>query len=86
MGATGDRDDNNAAPSFEASAERLQAIVDQLEGGELALEESLKLFEEGVRVARDAQARLDAAEKRVEELLGVDEEGQAKTRPFESGG
>lgn len=86
MTASDDRDETTEdKPSFEASAERLQAIVDQLESGELALEESLKLFEEGVRVARDAQARLDAAEKRVEELLGVDEEGQAKTRPFESG-
>ncbi|HHH29231.1 MAG TPA: exodeoxyribonuclease VII small subunit [Polyangiaceae bacterium] len=72
------------APSFEASAERLQTIVEQLESGELPLEKSLELFEEGVKVARDAQARLDAAEKRVEELLGVDEEGRARTRPFES--
>lgn len=72
------------APSFEASAERLQTIVEQLESGELALEKSLELFEEGVKVARDAQARLDAAEKRVEELLGVDEDGRARTRPFES--
>lgn len=72
------------APSFEASAERLQTIVEQLESGELPLERSLELFEEGVKVARDAQARLDAAEKRVEELLGVDEDGRARTRPFES--
>ena len=71
-------------PSFEASAERLQVIVDQLESGELPLEKSLELFEEGVKVARDAQARLDSAEKRVEELLGVDEDGRPRTRPFES--
>jgi exodeoxyribonuclease VII small subunit len=70
-------------PSFEASAERLAAIVQQLESGELSLEDALRLFEEGVRVARSAQARLDAAEKRVEELLGIDDEGRARTRAFE---
>ena len=70
--------------SFEASAERLGKIVDELESGDLSLEDSLKLFEEGVRVARAAQARLDAAEKRVEELLGVDASGQARTRTVET--
>ena len=69
--------------SFEASTERLTAIVQQLEEGELPLEQALELFEEGIGVARSAQARLDAAEKRVEELLGLDERGEAKTRPFE---
>jgi len=73
----------NEEPSFEVAAERLQAIVQQLESGELSLEDALRLFEEGVRVARSAQARLDAAEKRVEELLGIDEEGRARTRAFE---
>jgi exodeoxyribonuclease VII small subunit len=77
---------SNEEASFEASAERLQVIVEQLEGGELSLEDSLRLFEEGVRVARDAQTRLAAAEKRVDELLGIDENGEARTRPFESGG
>ena len=76
--------DQTEQPSFEASAERLTDIVQQLESGELPLEQSLKLFEEGVRVARAAQARLDDAEKRVEELLGVDADGKPKTRPFET--
>jgi exodeoxyribonuclease VII small subunit len=70
-------------PSFETSAERLAAIVEQLESGELPLESSLKLFEEGVRVARAAQRRLDQAERRVDELLGVDERGEAITRELE---
>jgi exodeoxyribonuclease VII small subunit len=72
----------DAPPSFETSAERLGAIVQQLESGELSLEKSLELFEEGVRVARLAQARLDEAEKRVDELLGVDDEGRPRTRPL----
>lgn len=79
---TSERAPGNEA-SFEASAQRLAAIVQQLESGELPLEDSLKLFEEGVRVARAAQSRLDEAEKRVEELLGVDAQGEARTRSFE---
>lgn len=63
------------APSFETTLRRLGEIVERLEGGELPLEDSLRLFEEGVRLTRSAQARLDAAEKRVEELLGFDENG-----------
>jgi exodeoxyribonuclease VII small subunit len=73
------------APSFEQSAEQLSTIVQRLESGELPLEESLELFEEGVRVARSAQARLDQAEKRVDELLGIDEHGEQRTRPFGDG-
>jgi len=75
--------DGEEGLSFEASAKRLAAIVQQLESGELTLDKSLKLFEEGVQVARAAQARLDAAEKRVEELLGIDDTGQPRTRAFE---
>lgn len=67
-------------PSFEADLARLTAIVEHLEGGELPLEESLRLFEEGVRLSRAAQARLDAAEKRVEELLGIDDDGNPLVR------
>ncbi len=68
--------------SFEASIKRLTEIVQTLERGELALEESLRLFEEGVKLSRVSQARLDAAEKRVEQLLAVDEQGRARTAPF----
>ncbi len=79
----GEPGDADAGMSFEASTERLTSIVKQLEGGELSLEKSLELFEEGVKVARVAQARLDAAEKRVDELLGTSESGEIRTRPFE---
>ena len=77
--------DDEAAPtaSFESSMARLEAIVNELEGGDLSLEESLARFEEGVALARTSQARLDAAEARVEELLGVDEEGRAIVEEFE---
>lgn len=69
--------------TFEESTRRLAQIVAELEGGELPLERSLALFEEGVRVARAAQAKLDAAEQRVEVLLGVDAKGKPVTRDFE---
>lgn len=64
-----------AAPSFETTLSRLNEIVERLERGELPLEDSLRLFEEGIRLARTAQSRLDSAERRVEELLGFDEQG-----------
>src|SRR5262249_14657114 len=69
--------------SFEESARRLSQIVAELEGGDLPLERSLLLFEEGVRLARVAQARLDQAERRVEELLGLDGQGKPIVREFE---
>ncbi len=72
-----------AEPSFEDSVRRLSEIVERLEGGELPLEDSLKLFEEGIRLARTSQARLDAAERRVEELLGIDEDGNPVVRDVE---
>jgi exodeoxyribonuclease VII small subunit len=81
--AAAPRPDDQAVASFEAAAERLAAIVRQLEGGELSLEQSLRLFEEGIALVRTAQRQLEHAEKRVEELLAIDEDGEARTRPFE---
>lgn len=65
-----------APQSFEQSIHRLGEIVERLEGGELPLEESLALFEEGMRLSRASQSVLNAAEKRVEELLRFDERGE----------
>jgi len=70
------------ATSFEAAIKRLTEIVQQLERGELPLEESLRLFEEGVKLSRVSQTRLDAAEKRVEQLLAVDSQGVPRTSSF----
>ncbi len=71
-------------PSFESAIKRLTEIVQMLERGDLPLEESLRLFEEGVKLSRVSQERLDGAEKRVEQLLAVDEHGKARTAPFET--
>ena len=79
----GETPDTPGGPTFEASLERLSEVVEKLEGGELGLEESLALFEEGVGLARTAQARLDSAEKRVEELVRVDENGDPVVKELE---
>ena len=71
-------------PGFEEALKRLTAIVERLESGELSLEQSLALFEEGTRLSRASQARLDAAEKRVEELLAVDVRGEPVVRELDS--
>lgn len=55
--------------NFESSLKELEEIVEQLEAGDLPLERSLELFEQGVRLSRDCQQRLDEAERRVEVLL-----------------
>ena len=70
------------APSFEQSLKRLEEIVDKLEGEELALEDSLKLFEEGVKLAESCGRRLDDAEKKVTLLL-KDREQKLVQEPFE---
>ena len=68
---------------FEDALSKLEKIVSQLERGDISLEESLKLFEEGIRLSRLCNQRLDEAEKRVEILLkGAD--GTFKTQPFVS--
>lgn len=68
---------------FEAALKRLTAIVERLESGDLSLEQSLQLFEEGTRLSRTSQAQLDAAEKRVEELLAIDASGKPVVRELD---
>jgi exodeoxyribonuclease VII small subunit len=68
-------------PTFEASLKRLEEIVAQLEGDGLALEQSLEIFEEGVKLVRFCAGRLDEAERRIEILL-ADKEGQLQAEPF----
>ena len=60
--------------TFESSLGELEKIVRKLEDGDLSLEESLKLFEDGVRLSRECQERLNKAERRIEILL-KDEKG-----------
>jgi exodeoxyribonuclease VII small subunit len=64
-----------AAPSrnFEQAMSALEAIVRELERGDQPLEDSLKLFEEGVKLSRECQERLRQAERRIELLLRDDQ-------------
>jgi exodeoxyribonuclease VII small subunit len=71
-----------AEKKFEVALARLEDIVTELESGELGLEQSLKLFEEGVKLARICNARLEEAERKVEILL-KDKAGKITTMPFE---
>ena len=58
-----------AADKFETALKKLEEVVCKLEGGELSLDDSLKAFEEGVKLAAFCSGRLNEAEKRVELLL-----------------
>ena len=61
--------DEQEGQTFEASLAALEKIVRDLERGDLPLEESLRLFEQGVRLSRQCQERLNQAERRIEVLL-----------------
>jgi exodeoxyribonuclease VII small subunit len=67
--------------TFEQCLERLEQIVHALEAGTLPLEESLKVFEEGIALARHCARYLEDAERRVDVLV-KDETGALGARPF----
>lgn len=71
---------------FEKKLGRLEEIVQKMEKGDLALEDSLKLFEEGVKLSRDCHSRLNEAEAKVKKLMSIDAEGNAVTQDFEPEG
>jgi len=71
-------------PTFEGSLKRLEEIVAQLEGNTLGLEQSLQIFEEGVKLVRLCTGRLDEAERRIEILL-TDKAGRLHAEPFPEG-
>jgi len=76
-------------PTFEAALLKLEQIVQRLEKGELPLEESLVLYEEGVKLSRLCHAKLEEAEGKIELLmkdargeLVLDEQGRPRKTPF----
>ncbi len=76
-------------PSFEDALKRLEEITQRLERGELTLEESLGLYEEGLRLSRLCHGKLEEAERKIEMLVKdargeavSDETGAPKTVPF----
>jgi exodeoxyribonuclease VII small subunit len=68
--------------SFETSLKQLEQIVEKLEKGDLPLEESIKLFEEGVGLSNACKAELEAAEGKVQVLM-KQRDGSMKLEPFE---
>lgn len=71
-----------AQSKFEDALSRLETIVGQLEKGDLPMEESLKIFEEGVRLSKNCLKMLEEAERKVEILL-KDKDGRKRPRPFQ---
>ena len=67
---------------FEKSFQQLEKIVQRLEAEELPLDESLQLFEEGIKLSRFCHKRLEEVEKKIELIL-ADAKGQPVTEPFE---
>jgi exodeoxyribonuclease VII small subunit len=67
--------------TFEASLKQLEKIVDQLERGDLPLEESLRLFEDGVRLSAACKRELDAAEGKVQ-ILMKERDGSMRAETF----
>lgn len=64
-----------ASVDFETVLSRLEAVVEQLEGDDLALEEALKAYADGVELAQKGARLLDGAERRIEELKAALVEG-----------
>jgi len=80
-----DDPENIDALSFEAALKRLEEIVRKLESGEASLDESISLYGEGDRLKQQCEARLAAAQARIEKIqLGRDGE-PAGTVPFDGG-
>jgi exodeoxyribonuclease VII small subunit len=82
--------DPAAPPTFEAALVKLEQIVQRLEKGELPLEESLVLYEEGVRLSRLCHSKLEEAEGKIELLLKdqrgdlvADKDGRPRATPFQ---
>ena len=80
-------------PTFELALPQLEQIVQKLEKGELPLEESLRLYEEGIRLSRLCHAKLEEAEGRIEVLMKdargepvKDAAGRPRTRPLSPAG
>ena len=71
-----------AALSFEAALKRLEEIVRKLESGEAALDEAIKLYEEGDRLKQQCEARLAAAQARIEQIQFGPDGAPAGTAPF----
>src|SRR5262245_26361499 len=75
--------ENQAGKKFEIALEELESVVEQLESGDLSLEDSLAVFEKGVSLVQYCNQKLTEVEKRVEVLV-KDKEGKFQFKPMEA--
>ncbi len=78
------RSKKSSPPNFEAALEELEALVEQMEAGEITLEESLQHFERGILLTRTCQEALKAAEQKVSILLKDNHAADATIQPFDT--
>jgi len=78
------RSKKNSPPDFETALEELETLVEQMEAGEITLEESLQHFERGILLTRTCQEALKAAEQKVSILLKDNHAADATTQPFDT--
>lgn len=71
-------------PNFEESLEKLEAIVNDLEEGQIGLSETLARYEEGIGLLKQCYQLLDRAEQRIALVAGLDAEGNPRTEPFDA--
>ena len=71
-----------AEMKFEESLKKLEKIVDDLEKGDLSLDESLKKYQEGIELARQCSQRLESAKKKID-LLVKNKKGDFEFKPFD---
>lgn len=74
---------DSSLPSFESALEGLEQVVVELESGSLSLSDSLSKYEEGIKNLKTCHKILESAENRIRILTGVDDDGNASTRPFD---
>ncbi|WP_066016008.1 exodeoxyribonuclease VII small subunit [Endozoicomonas atrinae] len=75
---------NTESFAFEQSLAELETLVQQMESGDMSLEESLKAFEQGIKLTRSCQKALTDAEQKVQKLL--EQNGELTTEPFDAEG
>ena len=74
-----------AAMSFEQALKALEEVVRRLEGGEVPLDESIGLYERGEALRRHCQARLDAAQARIDKIVAGPDGRASATVPLDAG-
>jgi len=82
MAKKNEKQSDEKALSFENKMKRLEEIVNKMESSEVDLEDSIKLFEEGVGLSKDCQSLLDTAEEKVK-VLTQNASGGSETKDFE---